>query len=517
MPQSPRGDDGFLRPDEADMPRWPEEVRQAQVTLPEDYLGRTLTVTTYFHADDIRPRPIYPSIGSTDALTAWTVVVSVKYDAIMTVYAILALVMAGVYLLDCLGGVRGSGTPLLCLHYMLLFLDEAYITYAGYYSVISSNVLGQCLSGLYMVPLYLYLALRLKSRWRWPLCAAILVWAVYDGVRRYIVLRQGLALSIGPEGLVLLLILAVAYCLETRQQLRRSRVEKKRLSMYGLVALAVTAVYLVSRARAWGSLGDYLFYGVWVALSMGNFESVLTPVTDIISYVTVILVITGAVRRSVRSRETMSILAERSRLTLEGYERVLRTEEQTNAARHEMRHHVAVLSGLLQEGDTPRAQDYLASLAEDMDKLPPVRYSANILVNVIAGTYLDRAKAEGIRVEHALRVPPELAIPDGDLSVFLSNMLENALQACRRLGPDRDRYIRVQMHLHEDALFIGCVNSAGDEQDEGEDTDMDGVRRHGYGLDVMRRIAEKYDSILVIDRGPGEFSVKSNLSLKGAG
>lgn len=50
-----------------------------------------------------------------------------------------------------------------------------------------------------------------------------------------------------------------------------------------------------------------------------------------------------------------SVLRERSRLTLEGYERVMRAEEETNAARHEMRHHMVALAGILQDGDLQRA------------------------------------------------------------------------------------------------------------------------------------------------------------------
>ena len=177
---------------------------------------------------------------------------------------------------------------------------------------------------------------------------------------------------------------------------------------------------------------------------------------------------------------------------------------------------MTALAGILQEGDAARAAEYIASVTHEMDRLPTMRYSVNLMVDIICGAYLDRAKAEGIRVEHSLAVPEKLAIADEDLSVFLSNLLENAVNACEKLPPERERVIRLKMRVHENSLFIGCTNSAGPEQGAKElDTEAWARRQHGYGLEAMRRIAEKYDSILVLERGEGTFSARSNLHLQG--
>lgn len=59
-----------------------------------------------------------------------------------------------------------------------------------------------------------------------------------------------------------------------------------------------------------------------------------------------------------------------------------------------------------------------------------------------------------------LPVPRKLSIADADLSVLLNNMLQNALEACLRLGREADRYIRVEMSVVSQFLFVKCVNSA---------------------------------------------------------
>ncbi len=521
FPELSRDGDGFVRPDDAQWERLGRiqygGVRSVVMGLPGDYLGRELTVITYFPENAASPEPIYPSIMSEDTYVADAVVFSVKGNATMTIYALLALSMAGVFLLDIYNDAADGKTLLLCLYFMMQFLNAAYTSYAGYYGVLNKYIVLQYLCDLYMAPLYLYLALGLKGRWEWPLCAAVAAWAVYEGASSINSSISGLAISTGPGALVVCLAVTAAFCAERLRWAGRTRPERRRALRYGLAVAALTAVYVAGKARAWGSLRDYLVDGVWTALSMGNYWPVVTLCTDVISYITVFVVLMQVVRRTVRTHRTIDVLQERSRLTMASYERVLRSEEAVNASKHEMRHHMTALAGLLQDGDTARAREYIASVTDALDRLPTTRYSVNVLVNTVAGVYLDQAKAQGIRVEYDLRVPAELRIADEDLSVFLTNMLENALNACRKLPAEQDRYIRLNMALQKNFLFIGCANSAPEEQ-EAEKLSMEerARRRHGYGIEAMRQIAEKYNSVLLMERTDGEFSVRSNFSLPSA-
>ena len=518
FPQLVRQQDGFVRPG----PEQWEQLAMGQndiwrhiyVDLPWNYLGQELTVITYFPAQAEDVSPVYPTIGDPDAATADNVVFTVRYDVATTLYALLALTMAGVFLLDVYGG-RGDGrTLLLCLYFLLLFLNEAYCSFAGYYSVLTDRMDLSFLYAVCTAPLYLYLALRLRSRWKWPLCAAIGAWALYDGVRSYRAISTGVAMTTGPAALVVLLAVALVYGVELTRRIRHDPQEKKRLARHGLIAAVVTVGYLIGRVRTWGSLGRYL-NAVWTGLRMGNYDPLTSLVVGVLSYITVIEMVTEVVRRTTNARQTVDVLRERSRLTMDSYQRILRAQEATNAANHEMRHHMTALAGLLDDGDTARAREYVSSVAGALERLPTARYSPNILVNAVAGSYLDQAKAEGVAVDCALRVPAELDIADEDLSVFLTNLLENALHACRRMDPGQRRFIRLKMALHENFLFIGCANSAPDEQETTELTLEEKARRqHGYGLEAMRRIAEKYSSMLLMERSAGEFSVKSNFNLR---
>ncbi len=517
FPGLDRDGDGFVHPDEGQWDRigriQSKSGRTTRIALPPDYAGRELAVTTYYPAGGVR-MPEYPTLSGEDTgLVALLVVSSVRYNAVMTVYALLALLMALVFLVDAYNSNADGRTLLLCLYFLMLFLKEAYISNAGYYSVLTSRLDLRFLSTVYMVPLYLYLVLRMKSRWKWPLFSVVLVWAVYDALWEFFLLRrtpEGDAGLVGMDTLVILLAVTVGLCADGLRQKGRTKQEKRRLVIYGLIAAGMTVIYMLNRVRAWE--GDFIGYfrdELWMGLLAGNSWPVVSLVTDITSAIAVIVVVTEAFRRTVRTRRTMDVLREREHQTMAGYERLLASEDSTRALHHEMRHHMLALSAILADGDVERARRYVDTVADDLDRTPAGRYCQNILVDMIAGSFLDRAKAEGIRVEHRLNVPQELDIADEDLSVFLSNLLQNALEACRRMKPDQDRHIWVDMHLRGNFLSIQCVNSAPDEKEEARERPG-----HGYGLAAMRSIAEKYNSALLLERTPGEFSVTSDFCLE---
>ena len=513
FPDLVRDGDGFVHPGEEQWARVGRQhqdwtVRSTRMSLPADYLGKELAVTTYFPEGEVGT-PEYPYLGNDDSgLIATSVVSTVRNNTAMTVYALLALLMAAVFLVDSYNRNGDGRTLLLCLYFLMLFLMEAYSSTVGYYSILTERLDLRFVSVVYMAPLYLYLVLRMKSRWKWPLCVMVAAWAGFE----FFLLRRtpdGDAGLVGMDTLAVLLMVTAGLCVDGLRQKGRTKQEKRRLWVYGLIAAGLTAVYMLNRVRAWD--GDFIGYfrdELWLSLLDGNCWSWVSMFNAVISWMAVLVVISEAVRRTLATRRTMDVLRERERQTMAGYERLLASEDDTRALHHEMRHHMLALSAILADGDVGRARRYVDAVADDLAHVPGGRYCQNILVDMIAGSFLDQAAAQGIQVEHHLNVPQELNIADEDLSVFLSNMLQNALEACRRMRPDQRRYIWVDMHLRGNFLCVQCVNSRPDEE---EPQEREG---HGYGLAAMRAVAEKYNSALLLERTPNGFSVTSDFCLE---
>ena len=96
-------------------------------------------------------------------------------------------------------------------------------------------------------------------------------------------------------------------------------------------------------------------------------------------------------------------LSLREKYASENVALMLKTQESTRRERHEMSHHAALLHEMLSNREYERTQEYVSSLLEEVSELPSDAYSGNLVVNAIAGRYLNDAKAEGINVTADIR------------------------------------------------------------------------------------------------------------------
>lgn len=516
-----RNEEGFLILDDGDREKLNENRtdRMVEISLPDDYTGKEITVITYFAAGMEGGTPVYPILGNSETDYAGILVEAVIPVAAMTICAIFAVLMAMVFLMDISNGREDMRTLLLGLYFLLLFLNMAYHSVTGSASILVKYQNIICFSELYMMPLCLFLALHLTKWRKYLLSGGTVIWFLYEGIRIFWNVQNELPVRTGrKEQGTFLLLLALAAALG--MEYFSGRKDKKIRKSYGLLLAAVTVLRILYEAREWEGDVWRTLWNVVISTSTGNFFAAVSLLSDICASMCVVLLVLGFVQRTIDAKKMTSALEERSRLIMEGYNRMLRAEEATNAVRHEMRHHLTALMGIIKEQETERACNYISSVVTELEELPAAKYSRNLLVNIIAGTYLDRAKAQGIEVEYSLNVPPDLKIADEDLSVFLTNMLQNAMEACERMEPKEKKYIRVKMHVSGNFLFIGCVNSRAEEEKRKEmeeavsEESRREHRRHGYGMAAMERVAEKYGSILKVDKSPSEFSVGSNLCMK---
>ena len=100
--------------------------------------------------------------------------------------------------------------------------------------------------------------------------------------------------------------------------------------------------------------------------------------------------------------------------------------------------------------------------------------------------------------------------------MYLSNLLDNTVEAVCAVDEPARRVLTLKMGVCNQRLFISCENSY-DRPFRLREGGLPGTTKsgegHGYGLSLMRRVAEKYNSILSIHYKNGMFSVKTDLGL----
>lgn len=176
-------------------------------------------------------------------------------------------------------------------------------------------------------------------------------------------------------------------------------------------------------------------------------------------------------------------LLEQEEHSLNQYVEEARTRyEKTKAFRHDIRNHIAVVKRLLQSGKTEQALNYIQDMDEMAEKLSFPCSTNNPVVDILAGNKLGIARSMGIRVSCSLLLPYPCGVRDIDLCIILSNALDNAIHACRNIGGDQEKYIRMDGRLQGDFLFMEIENSY-----QGS-----GMFKKGTGLSNIRTVTEKY-------------------------
>ncbi|MDC7291708.1 GHKL domain-containing protein [Blautia schinkii] len=214
------------------------------------------------------------------------------------------------------------------------------------------------------------------------------------------------------------------------------------------------------------------------------------------------------------SRE-LSLLSVQYRFAEERAVQIQESAKQVRFMKHELAHHIEALAALCNDGDLKRLERYLQKLRDEKNALPVLAYSNHFLVNAILSSYLEPARQKGIRVDCRILIPDELPLPDDKLCTLLSNLLQNAVEACTELLREKQPWIYFEMDYQDGLLSFLCRNQARPGSSTGPfpTTKADKVN-HGLGLTAITHIVEKYHGAVGAVLENETFTVRGALSLK---
>ena len=178
--------------------------------------------------------------------------------------------------------------------------------------------------------------------------------------------------------------------------------------------------------------------------------------------------------------------------------------------KHEMRGHLTNIRGLAQSGEYASLEDYIARMDESMGSFELTLQTGNPVTDVIVNDIRRRSLDLGVRFQADFHYPGSGAYDAFDVGVILQNLLQNALEACGKVG-EGERFIVLTGKKKGRFFLIEVKNSFVGEVVFGRDglpvtTKKEDVPMHGLGLSNVRREAEKYMGELELKTDRQEFS-----------
>lgn len=171
--------------------------------------------------------------------------------------------------------------------------------------------------------------------------------------------------------------------------------------------------------------------------------------------------------------------------------------EKTKSFRHDIKNHITVLKKLIQEEKTEQAISYMGGMEEITEELSFSCSTNNPIADILIENKLGVAKNIGIDISCSLTLPYPCSIRDIDFAVILSNALDNAVNACKNMEHDSEKYIRIAGKIQGDFILLEVENSF----------QKKGSARKGTGLSNIQTIAEKYHGAVNIKTQDNVFTL----------
>lgn len=187
------------------------------------------------------------------------------------------------------------------------------------------------------------------------------------------------------------------------------------------------------------------------------------------------------------------------------------SEEKTAIYRHDLRHHLSMIEQLLAADHSEKAEAYIRKAESDLDAITPLRYCENETVNLLLGSFAQKAAQQQTDLHIRASLPPSVGLPDTELCTLLSNGLENALHAVRSLSKRR---IDVFCSMRQNNFLIEIRNPY-----EGDLPFRNGIPQHAdgqphYGCLSIQRIVHRRNGMCTFETENGQFILRIAVPLE---
>lgn len=175
------------------------------------------------------------------------------------------------------------------------------------------------------------------------------------------------------------------------------------------------------------------------------------------------------------------------------YQGLCHQERQVRTLRHDLRNHLTVIRGRLEQGDTAGALSYLEELSGSAALRGTQRICDNSTANAVLTAKAEALRQSGVEPDFVVSLPENLPLADTDLTALLGNALDNAAEGIQGAAEPR---VSVRCKVDKGLFMLRVENSIGTPVKPDLSTTKADKSAHGFGLPGMQEIAVRYGGTL---------------------
>jgi hypothetical protein len=237
---------------------------------------------------------------------------------------------------------------------------------------------------------------------------------------------------------------------------------------------------------------DCIFLSICVAfIVILNFvpENTLIAIPFCISSIITVfgcLHLMGYIARSMQTSFTLAAL----KLEQKHYEDKFQDEQRIRSIYHDMKNHLLLLQSY--ESDRKEVNIMVDSIKEQIEGYENYYHTGNSFLDVIIRDKNCIATENEIDLNIVICFAEGNFITPLDISTLFGNAIDNAIEASLKLLPAQ-RLITIKANCIREMLSIVFENNTVSTQDKCQKTSKKDTFLHGFGLNNIKRVVDKYD------------------------
>jgi len=179
----------------------------------------------------------------------------------------------------------------------------------------------------------------------------------------------------------------------------------------------------------------------------------------------------------------------------------------TQTIKHDLINHITCIYILVKDNRKEETLNYLSKVVKVISSEEGVACTGNIVIDSIINFKLEEAKSHKITITTDLSIPEKMKITSFDLAVILGNLLDNALNAVKKLV--NNKYIDIHIEYKKGKFILKIENSFNGiiiKKDGAITSSHRDKENHGLGLESVKTVVEKYNGSIEFEYDENKFS-----------
>lgn len=242
-----------------------------------------------------------------------------------------------------------------------------------------------------------------------------------------------------------------------------------------------------------------------------SFSVFLISMVIAVANIGIIYLIHSLEKATIREQEA-ALLKQQIRYQKENFSALESSYRSQRKATHEFERHLQTLSVLLEKGEQDTASQYVAQLQKDKALRTFSIVSHHPVVDVILNQKYQLAREYNISMQVTINDLSAITFQTDDLVVLLGNLLDNAIEACRKTDGRKEILCDI---LCKGSLYISVRNTSmpvkivDDEIVSGNSDDIE----HGYGIPAIKYILKQLNAEYTFQYADGWFQFAADIPI----